>query len=67
VNDTSISNEQASRKFDRNKREKNTREAYRENTPVSDLEYMAEKGHPTEVSGAAIARIKANKPGKFES
>ena len=62
---TKMSQGDFKRKTDENDREVKTREAYREDTPVSELEEAAKRGHPTEISGDAIARLRAGKATKL--
>lgn len=51
--------------YNENDREFGTREAVREGTTVADAERQAKSGFYTEVSGDALARMKAGKPAKY--
>jgi len=52
-------------KLKENDREYGTREAVRHNDSVALLEELAKEGYPTEVSGDALARVKAGKQAKY--
>jgi hypothetical protein len=53
------------KKLDENQREYDVRDAMRDNMSVADLEESAARGYPLEVSGDAMSRFKAGKPGKY--
>jgi len=54
-----------SKKLDENQREYDVRDAMRDNMSIADLEESAARGYPLEVSGDAMSRFKAGKPGKY--